>query len=418
MSTTNDRTGRGRPVSRRTVLGGLAAGAAGAVGLGRAPWVLAAGAAAKSGPVEPKDAGAEIRQVTTEEYYQSNIYCEVPYCSRHSRYFVYVRSNPNLKGNRSEVMAVELGTWRQERLDVTTGLGGVAISPAGVFYYLKRTGDGHLDLMRADLEDGTPERVYRRKDERWIRSLGTISPDGRWYAGGVRAADDWSMFGIVLVDLADGTERVIDRDPFILNPHPQFDPGPRQRLMIQHNRGGTFTPDGKLERLVGEQGATLYVLSAPGGTRTELPVGKPHTTSCTGHEAWIGTTGEMLLTVSARGDYVPEKGNLLAVRAGGRARVAAAGYRFNHVGVSRCGRVFSCDDWRPPYRIVLGSPHTGRTAVVCESGTQPDRSQRTHPHAYLTPDLKWVIFNSNRSGFPHVYAARVPEGMIDELLAA
>ena len=408
----------GRLVTRRTVLGRLAAGAVGTLGLCRAPWVRAAESAPAGGPVERQSTGSQIWQVTTEPYRQSNIYCEVPYCSRHSRYFVYVRSNPKLKGNRSEVMAVELGTWKQERLDTGTGIGGAAISPAGVFHYLKRTGRGDLDLMRVDLEEGTPERIYRRKDEPWVRSLGTISPDGRWYAAGVRVAEDWSMFGIVLVDLAEGTERVIDRDPFILNPHPQFDPGPRRQLMIQHNRGGTYTPEGKRERLVGKEGATLYVLSVPDGRRTELGVGKPHTTSCTGHEAWIGTTGEMLLTVSASGDYAPDRGNLLAVRPGSPPRVAASGYRFNHVGVSRCGRVFSCDDWQTPYRIVIGSTQNGRRRVVCESRTRPDRSQNTHPHAYLTPDLKWVIFNSNRSGFPHVYAASVPEGMIADLATA
>ncbi|MCH7558921.1 MAG: hypothetical protein IIB56_15920 [Planctomycetes bacterium] len=45
-------------------------------------------------------------------------------------------------------------------------------------------------------------------------------------------------------------------------------------------------------------------------------------------------------------------------------------------------------------------------------------AQNTHPHAYLTPDLKWVIFNSDRSGFPHVHAASVPEGIIEELSKA
>ena len=34
------------------------------------------------------------------------------------------------------------------------------------------------------------------------------------------------------------------------------------------------------------------------------------------------------------------------------------------------------------------------------------------------PDLKWVIFNSNRSGFPHLYAASVPDDMIKELSTA
>lgn len=33
------------------------------------------------------------------------------------------------------------------------------------------------------------------------------------------------------------------------------------------------------------------------------------------------------------------------------------------------------------------------------------KNRRVHAHAYLTPDLKWVIFNSDRDGFPHIYAA-------------
>jgi hypothetical protein len=34
---------------------------------------------------------------------------------------------------------------------------------------------------------------------------------------------------------------------------------------------------------------------------------QPHTAACTGHEAGIGTTGEMLLSVSASGEFRPEK---------------------------------------------------------------------------------------------------------------
>jgi hypothetical protein len=231
----------------------------------------------------------------------------------------------------------------------------------------------------------------------------------------VHLGDKYSEFGILLLDLDKGAERVIDRDPCILNPHPQFDPGPERRLMIQHNRGGRYTKEGKLERLVGPEGATLYVLSVPEGKRTELRVGTPHTTSCTGHEAWIGTTGAMLLSVSASGDFAPEKGNLLSVRPGEPAKAVAKGYRFNHVGVSGCGTYFTADDWQPPYKIVVGSVATGRTAVLCESGTSPTSDQATHPHAYLTPDAKWVIFNSNRSGLPHIHAASVPEVLLEKL---
>jgi len=406
-------TQRNRPITRRAALGRVAASSAallGAATIGRAQQPAAAGGAIR---VEQQPTGAEIWQVTTEELPQSNIYCEVPYCSRDSRYFVYQRRNPELSGgNRYEFMAVELGTWKQHRLDVSTGISGSAISHDGKFYYTKQAGDGATDLIRAELADGTTEKVYRFQDGLRIRSLGTVTTDGRYYAGGTKVDPGWEMFDVTLVDLEKGTQRIIDRDPFILNPHPQFEPGEGRQLMIQHNRGGKFSPDGKLERLVGPEGATLYVLSVPEGKRTELQVGKPYTTPATGHEAWIGDTQEMLLTVSASGDYSLEKGNLLGVRAGQPPRVVARGYRFNHVGVSRCGRFFCCDDWQGSFKLAVGSTATGKSAVVCESKTSPTRGQNTHPHGYLTPDLKWVIFNSNRSGFPHIYAASVPEGLI------
>ena len=189
--------------------------------------------------------GTEIHQVTTERLRQSNIYCEIPYCSRDSRYFVYQRSNPALADNRTEFMVVELGTWKQHRLDVAASAGGCAISPDGVFYYHKRVGN-EMALMRADLAAGTPQEVFRRPGGPWIRSLGTVTSDGRYYAGGMAIARRQpAMFGIALIDLQKGKETVIDRDPHIFNPHPQFEPGRGQRLMIQHDRNRTVGPGGK-----------------------------------------------------------------------------------------------------------------------------------------------------------------------------
>jgi hypothetical protein len=393
----------------------MAAGGAALVGAAR--FLHAAEPARHGRFIERQATGAEIWQVTTEESDQSNIYCEVPYCSRDSQYFVYARRNPALKINRTEFMRVELGTWKQQRLDTATSLSGCAVSPDGKFYYLKRTEDGSVDLMCSDLASGMTKASCSLPRDLPIRSLGTGSSDGRYYAIGTMTEPGWKMFDISLIDLRTGAHRVLDRDPFILNAHPQFEPGEGRTLMIQHNRGGRFTSDGRLERLVGPQGATLYLLSVPDGRRTELAVGKPHTTPCTGHEAWIGTSGELLLSVSASGEFRAERGNLLGIRAGRAARVVARGYRFNHVGASRCGRIFWADDWRPPYKLIVGSTREERAAVICASKTSPARRQNTHPHPYVTPDFQWLIFNSNRSGTPHVYAARIPQEQMSKLLA-
>ncbi|MGD8238085.1 MAG: hypothetical protein PVH68_06000 [Armatimonadota bacterium] len=366
--------------------------------------------------LERQSTGSEVWQVTTEERSHSNIYCEVPYCSADSRYFVYHRSRRDDRQNRSEFVVVEIGTWKQRALDAAVSMSGCAMTPDGIFYYLKRVDEDTLDLLRVDLSGGDPEAVHRFQDALWTWSLGTVSPDHRYYLRGKRLDDEWKMFGILLVDLQTGDEKIIDEDPYTFNAHPQFDPGTGRQVMIQHNRGGTFEPGGKRIRSTGPQGATLFLLSVPDGRRTELQVGTPYTTPCTGHEAWIGKTGEMLLTVSARDDYAPEKGNLLAVRAGSPARVVTPGYKFAHVGVSRCGRLYSCDDWQADYNIVIGSNKTGKSAVVCASKTKPTSAQNTHAHPYLTPDLKWVIFNSSRGGFPHIHAASVPDGMVEAVL--
>ncbi len=406
------------PITRRTAIRAIGAGLAGAAGL---PALLRAAQRDNGKPrvVETPPGGVEIWQVTTEEQRHSNIYCEIPYCSRDGKRFVYERRNPKRKdGNPTEFVVVELGTWKRDVLDAgyEGGIRATAITHDGAFYYLKRTDNNGLHLMRVDLDSGKTEPVHNFAYGTWLQTLGTVSGDKKHYAVGVRLDEQRKQFGILLVDLVKHTERVIDRDPYIFNAHPQFEPGESKHIMIQHNRGGHYGPDGKIVRLVGPEGATLYLLSIADGKRTELKVGTPHTTPITGHESWIGRTKEILLSVVAREQFAPdEKGNLLGVRSGGAPRFVTSGYKANHVGVSRCGAFYTIDDWRPPYKVIVGSTRTGKSAVLCESKTNPRRGQNSHPHAYLTPNRDWVIFNSTRGGYARIYAARVPEKIMDAI---
>jgi len=366
-----------------------------------------------------QDTGASVFQVTEDSFTKSNIYCEYAYCSADSRWLVYVRQNPDKAPNSTEYVVCELGTW-EERM-AGAGIGGPAITMSGAFYFLREADDRTLEVMKLDFEAATCEAIQAFNKHMRPRSLGTVTPDRRYYAYGVPVDDKYKEFGVRLVDLKTGECDIIDTDPYILNPHPQFEPSEGRIIMIQHNRGGEVGEDGKLIRLVGDQGATIYLFDLEKRERIQPQVGKPYTTPITGHQSWVADTKEIVLSVRATDDYAPEKGNLLGVTADGPPRVVGNGFRYAHVGTSRCGRLWCCDDG-PSGDVLIGSikagpdGQVGRKAVVCHSESSFGRDQNTHPHAYITPDLKWVIFNSDRSGIPQVHAAQVPEGMVDQVL--
>jgi hypothetical protein len=66
-------------------------------------------------------------------------------------------------------------------------------------------------------------------------------------------------------------------------------------------------------------------------------------------------------------------------------------------------------------RLYLGCLATGRVLPFCDTGAGGGSPQYTHTHPYITPGNRHVIFNSDRTGIPQVYAAIVPPEFLAEL---
>ena len=362
--------------------------------------------------IREEDTGVVVHQATEEPQPKSNIYCEIPYCSADSRVFVYERQDPERAPNSTEYVLCEFGTWKTRV--VGHGLSAPAITHGGMFYYRTVVEGGGQDLVRLDLATGGSETIHRFPEGFRPFGLGTMSCDERYYAYGVVFSYDPQRFGIEVVDLRKGTREIIHEDPYICNPHTQFEPSRSKQVMVQHNRGCQFLPDGTRVRNVGPEGATEFLLGVPDGKVTRLQLGPPFTPPSTGHEAWIGDTEEILISLNTSEEEARERGNLYAVRAGSPARIVSKGYRFIHVNASVCGRFFCCDD-RSTAGIVVGSIKTGKSAFICRSESSFGSEQPTHPHPYLSPDLKWVVFNSDRTGVTQIHAASVPDGLLGDL---
>lgn len=90
------------------------------------------------------------------------------------------------------------------------------------------------------------------------------------------------------------------------------------------------------------------------------------------------------------------------------------GLGFGHISASVDGRYFVVDDFANG-RVYVGSIATGRLLPLCDTGSSCGSPQYTHPHPYMTPGNRHVVFNSDRTGLGQVWAAEVPPGFLEAL---
>lgn len=361
----------------------------------------------------------------------SSIYNEVCYMDPSSQWVIYVTSvggrdlggglrQQDFNAQRQDrgvdlVFRFNLESGERQLLEEGSyGLMGMAISPdQRYFFHTRRANDG-IELVRTDLVTGEQILLLVIEGDQPLNSLGSVAQDMRSYIVARRLGP--REFGLLRCDLEMGTCQLIhEGGSDLCNMHPQIEPAKAQDILVQHNRGAEFDDDGRMLRLIGDIGATLYLIDRNGSNRRQLPVGKPYTHPVQGHQSWIGKTGEIILTIGTSADYARQKGNLLAVRPGDeKARVIARGHVYCHPNASRDGRFFVADEFEQG-GLVVGSIRTGRTKLIGLTGASLGTNQYTHPHPYLSPDCRWVIFTSDRTGQPHVYALRIPDGLLESL---
>lgn len=68
-------------------------------------------------------------------------------------------------------------------------------------------------------------------------------------------------------------------------------------------------------------------------------------------------------------------------------------------------------------RVYLGCLATKRVLLFCDTCASSGSAQYTHKPPYIAPGNRRVIFNSNRTGIAHVYAAGTPKDFLAELEA-
>ncbi len=360
-----------------------------------------------------EESGARVTQLTSAPFIHTHIYPEAPIFTPDSRFFVYARFAA--LDQPCEYWLCEVGSWHLYRMTDEAPVTGPVISADGEhLYYVWERAAQELVLVRRNLWSLDRNEVAVARDVRRPYVLGTMSPDGRYYATRVMLAGGTA--GILRYDVAEREARVIHSHPEIFNAHPQWEPGRGRDILIQHNRGGRLDERGQIVRLVGSEGATLYLIDGEGENVRPLAVGTPHSPRIQGHQCWLGRTGRVLATLGGDFEGDGKRGKLVTVAEGDEApTVMAGGPRFCHVSATPDGRYWVCDE-NPSGDIYVGSAETGQFRLLCRSGSVFGSPQYTHPHPFLSPDGRCAFFNSIRSGIPHIHACTIPEGFLESLV--
>ncbi len=368
---------------------------------------------------------ATIEQLTSEPVTSTNIYCEQRFASADGHRIAISRKP---FGQANEVWVCDLRSYRLCRIGEGTPFG--ANAPRNAIYYRVDRPDETV-IMRLDLLDLSVSELYRDAAEVLGGKSGAVSPDERFLVNGPYHVEG-NRYALHRTDLSTGKRETLVELDEMTNPHLQFEPSEGRWLNVQINRGGRIDRVTGARQLDGNLGSTLTAVDVHTGTVTPLPVGRPHTPRISGHECWVGATGELIFTA---GQYQVSASALVTlaeppeaerdmpaaaiygVRPGDKTvRVVADGLLFNHIAASDDGRFFIADD-HTTSRIYIGSIATGRSLPLCDSHTRQGNCQYSHVHAYMTPDNRHVIFNSVATGTAQVYAAHVPEGFLERILA-
>jgi hypothetical protein len=371
-----------------------------------------------------EETGSVVEQLTSEPVTSNNISQEKRHTSADGNRVAIVRMP---FGQPTEIWVCDLRTLKLWRAAVGVPQGGNA--PKSCVYY--RNGeDDQGRMMRLDMNDFSTREMFRLPDG--VRPpTGAISFDEEWFVGGPFHVKD-DIYSLVKVHIPTGKAETLCEVRDMSNPHLQFEPMGGTRTIVQVNRVGT------VDRVTGKEypgsrvGSMLCVADVVTGEVTPLPTGRPYTPMISGHECWVADTGEIIFSAAqykvSKSSFVtygvpPESEKEMPVAAiwgikpGDKAaRVVAQGLLWNHIGASDDGRFYIGDD-HIAGAIYIGSMKTGKHLRLCESRTRQGQCQYSHVHPYMTPDNKHVIFNSIQTGVGQVYAATVPEGFLEKVLA-
>ncbi len=358
-----------------------------------------------------RDTGIQKLRLTSRPFINTHIYPEAPICMPDGKRFIFRRTNPFT--NESRFWMADRITRQIRQLTFEPTSGYVVITPDGqaMYFAIGRT------IMRMSPDTFEYEPVYTVPDTfSRFGGVTSISHCGtRLLSTHSRGPDE---HGAMSIDLKAQTCRVVYEHRDCRNAHAQYVRTNSYKVLVQVNDGILFDKAGNRLRLIGENGASIWVGNDDGSDFVKLNVGSQPLERVQGHQCWVGGQERVITTLHRRestsSPWIDDR--IVSIAPGeAKARLIAQGQAFNHIHTSRDGKWWVSDD-NQTGQIFVGSMETGRYKLFVNSDATFGEAQFTHPHPCFLGNAHAIGWNSDQAGVPHVYVAEIPPGFLDDLL--
>ncbi len=331
------------------------------------------------------ETGVRIMQATSFPTVNMNLYFHSRCWTPDAGIFLFWSMTQPKRGGLFDLYRIKVDGTELVQMTDGKSLSNVALCPDGGLVYFT-SGDG---VYTIDLMSLKETQVATMQNGIATGGIGSFTDDGRRYCFDIQRKD--GKPGIAWLDTSTRRVHIIPK-AFNYISHLQIEPG-----------------QGRLFHYIGEknsQGYSLFAIDEEGREELAFPIRDEN-----GHEAWLGPSGKLYSALR-------EATRAILVAAPGDSRpslLAAGPPNFWHPGCDPAGQWIVSDSSNPDDGLHLLCVATGRLCRLARSGSDNGHAQWTHPHPSVSPGAKYVLFNSTRTGVPHVYIAEIPSAMKEKL---
>jgi oligogalacturonide lyase len=331
------------------------------------------------------ETNVRILQVTSFPTINMNLYFHSRSWTPDGYTFLFWSMTTPRRGGTFDLYRSNVEGTDMEQLTDGKSISGVSIRPDnGLIYFTSGNA-----VYTMDIKTLAEKQVAVLKNGTINGGIGSFTDDGRRYCFNVQTPEYKN--GIGYLDTTTNKITIIPKD-FAYCAHLQIEPR-----------------EGHLFHYIGErtaEGYALFVIDENGQNEQALPILDEN-----GHEAWLGPTGKIYsaLRNDQRGIMVAAPGDRKPVM------LVTGPPSFWHPGCDPTGKWIVSDTSWPDDGLQLICVETGKLCRLARSESQYGHSQWSHPHPCVSPDAKYVLFNSTRTGVPHVYVAAIPDEMKKKL---